>query len=161
MSDQPPVAGEDGAEVPPSWHHLPANRYNPHAWLVGSPTIGDGCWIGAFTVIDGSGGLTIGPGCDVSAGAQIYTHSTVGRVLREGAGAVDRAPTTIGAHVHVGAGAIILMGCTIGHHSVIGAGAVVPQFTEVPPWSVVVGVPATVHEGAARRLIGPPERDDS
>jgi acetyltransferase-like isoleucine patch superfamily enzyme len=136
----------------PEWHHLPPNDYNPHAWFVGEPVVGEGCWIGAFTVIDGSGGLTIGRGCDISAGAQIYTHSTVRRVLTEGEAEVDRAPTTVGDHVHVGAGAMILMGSTIGDHCVIGAGAVVPQFTTVPAWSVVVGVPGVVHEGAARRL---------
>jgi acetyltransferase-like isoleucine patch superfamily enzyme len=140
---------------PPSWHHLPVNPYNPHAWFVGEPQIGDGCWIGAFTVIDGSGGLTVGSGCDISAGAQLYTHSTVGRVLSDRAQGIDRAPTVVGDHVHIGAGAIVLMGCTIGHHSIVGAGAVVPQFTDVPPWSVVVGVPAKVHEGAARRLVSP------
>ena len=69
--------------IVPEWHHLPENPYNPHAWIVGEPAIGPGCWIGAFTVIDGSGGLTIGAGCDISAGAQIYTHSTVRRVLSE------------------------------------------------------------------------------
>lgn len=138
----------------PEWHHLPANAYNPHAWFVGEPEVGEGCWIGAFTVIDGSGGLRIGRGCDISAGAQIYTHSTVKRVLTEREADIDRAPTAIGDYVHVGAGAIVLMGCTIGDHCVIGAGTVVPQFTTVPPWSVVVGVPGVVHEGAARRLAG-------
>ena len=135
----------------PEWHHLPPNPYNPHAWVVGTPEIGEGCWIGAFTVVDGSGGLTIGRGCDISAGAQIYTHSTVARVLSERARDIERAPTVIGDHVHVGAGAVVLMGCTIGDHSVIGAGAVVREFTTVPPWSVVVGVPAVVKEGAAAR----------
>jgi acetyltransferase-like isoleucine patch superfamily enzyme len=135
----------------PEWHHLPANPYNPHAWVVGTPEIGEGCWIGAFTVVDGSGGLTIGRGCDISAGAQIYTHSTVARVVSERARDIERAPTVIGDHVHIGAGAVVLMGCTIGDHSVIGAGAVVREFTTVPPWSVVVGVPAVVKEGAAAR----------
>jgi len=140
----------------PEDRQLPPNPYNPHAWFVGEPVVGEGCWIGAFTVIDGSGGLTIGRGCDISAGAQIYTHSTVRRVLTERKDAVERAPTTVGDFVHVGAGAVILMGCTIGDHSVIGAGAVVPQFTNVPAWSVVTGVPAVVREGAARRLVDPP-----
>lgn len=138
---------------PPEWHHLPANPYNPHAWILGEPTIGSGCWIGAFTVIDGSGGLQIGTGCHISAGAQIYTHSTVGLVLAEGEVPVDRAPTVIGDHVHIGAGAVILMGCVIGHHSVIAAGAVLPQHTEVPDWSVARGVPAVIQPDAARRLI--------
>lgn len=135
----------------PEWHHLPPNPFNPHAWIIGEPRIGEGCWIGAFTVIDGSGVLSIGDGCDISAGAQIYTHSTVRRVVSERALSIERATTTIGNHVHVGAGAVILMGCTIGDHSVIAAGAVVAQHTVVPPWSVVAGVPATVREGAARR----------
>ena len=136
----------------PDWHHLPENPYNPHAWIVGEPEIGEGCWIGAFTVIDGSGGLSIGRGCDISAGAQVYSHSTVGRVVSERRLDVERAATTIGDFVHVGAGAVVLMGATIGDHSIIGAGAVVPQFATVPPWSVVVGVPGVVHEGAARRF---------
>lgn len=137
----------------PSWHHLPTNPYNPHAWFVGEPEIGANCWIGAFTVIDGSGGLMIGSGCDISAGAQIYTHSTVRRVLSGGAHPIERAPVVIGDCVHVGAGAIILMGCTVGDHSIVAAGAVLPQHTVVPPWSVVKGVPATVADGAARGLI--------
>jgi acetyltransferase-like isoleucine patch superfamily enzyme len=138
------------ASAPPPWHHLPANPYNPHAWLVGSPQIGEGTWIGAFTVIDGSGGLVIGAGCDISAGAQIYTHSTVRRCLTDGAAPVDRAPTTIGDHVHIGAGAVVLMGSTIGSYSVVAAGAVVRQGTVAPPGSLLRGVPAVVvPDGAA------------
>ncbi len=154
MSDEPGVG-------PPSWHHLPPNPYNPHAWFVGEPTIGEGCWIGAFTVLDGSGGLTIGKGCDISAGAQIYTHSTVRRVLSARRyNVVDRAPTTIGDHCHIGAGAVILMGCTIGNRCIIGAGAVVAQFTEVPDDAVVVGVPARILPDASLRFQDPrPEGD--
>ena len=140
----------------PEWHHLPDNPYNPHAWFVGDSSIGEGCWIGAFTVIDGSGGLSIGRGCDISAGAQIYSHSTVRRVVTAGDAEIERAATTIGDYVHVGAGAVILMGCSIGAHSVIGSGAVVPQFTSVPEWSVVIGVPGVIHEGAARRFAATP-----
>lgn len=133
-------------------HGLPPNPYNPHAWFVGEPEIGEGCWIGAFTLIDGSGGLRIGRGCDISAGAQIYTHSTVRRVVSQGSAPIERAPTRIGDFVHVGACAVILMGVTIGDHSVVAAGAVVTQNTVAPPWSVLVGVPAIVREDAARRF---------
>jgi acetyltransferase-like isoleucine patch superfamily enzyme len=79
-------------ELLPDWHHLPANPYNPHAWIIGQPAIGEGCWIGAFTIIDGSGGLVIGDGCEVSAGAQIYTHSTVARVISERKASIQRSP---------------------------------------------------------------------
>jgi acetyltransferase-like isoleucine patch superfamily enzyme len=144
-------AGETGDSIP-SWHHLPANAFNPHAWIVGAPTIGDGTWIGAFCVIDGSGGLLIGTGCDISAGAQIYTHSTVARAVSAGARPLERAATAIGDHVHVGAGAIVLMGCQIGSHCVVAAGAVVPAFTQAPDHSLLVGVPAKVVLDGARKF---------
>ncbi|WP_457208864.1 hypothetical protein, partial [Nocardioides sp. P5_C9_2] len=60
---------------------LPANPWNEHAWVVGEPDVGEGTWIGAFTVIDASGGLTIGAGCDISSGVQIYTHSSAKRCV--------------------------------------------------------------------------------
>lgn len=142
----------------PDWHHLPANPHNPHAWFVGEPEIGEGCWIGAFTVIDGSGGLRIGRGCDISAGAQIYSHSTVRRVISEREQPIERAATSIGDFVHVGAGAVILMGADIGDHCVVAAGAVVPQFMRVPPWSVVVGVPAVIKPDAARQHSARPDQ---
>ena len=129
-----PTVPHDGAA-------LPANPYNPHAWVVGEPEIGDGTWIGAFTVIDGSGGLTIGAGCDISSGAQIYTHSSVRRcVSGRSFPTVERAPVRIGDHVFVGAGAVVSMGVTIGERSVVAAGAVVTR--DVPPYTVVAGVPA-------------------
>jgi acetyltransferase-like isoleucine patch superfamily enzyme len=137
---------------PPVWHGLPSNRFNPHAWIVGEPDIGDDVWIGAFTVIDGSGGLSIGHGCDISAGAQIYSHSTVERCVSDRAREIARAATRIGRNVHIGANAVVLMGADIGDFSVIAAGAVVTEGTVAPPYSVLRGIPARVHEAAARKF---------
>jgi acetyltransferase-like isoleucine patch superfamily enzyme len=139
---------------------LPSNPYNEHAWIAGEPVIGEGTWIGAFTVLDGSGGLTIGDGCDISSGAQIYTHSSArrcvsGRTHRH----VDRAPTTIGDRVFVGANAVIQMGVTIGDEAVVAAGAVVTK--DVATRTIVAGVPArpvgtveTSSDGTHLRLAG-------
>tara|TARA_A100001037_G_scaffold292973_1_gene308981 strand:+ start:858 stop:1085 length:228 start_codon:yes stop_codon:yes gene_type:complete len=44
--------------------------------------------------------------------------------------------------VWVGANAVITQGVTVGHSSIVGAGAVVTR--DVPPYSVVGGVPAKV-----------------
>lgn len=120
---------------------LPDNPYNPHAWVIGAPDVGEGTWIGAFTLIDGSGGLKIGRGCDISSGVHIYTHSSArrcvsGRTYAE----VERAPVTIGDRVFIGANAVVNMGVTIGDEAVIGAGAVVTK--DVAPRTVVAGVPA-------------------
>jgi acetyltransferase-like isoleucine patch superfamily enzyme len=120
---------------------LPENPYNPHAWIIGEPVIGEGTWIGAFTVIDGSGGLEIGRGCDISSGVHIYTHSSArrcvsGREFSE----VERERVVIGDRVFIGANAVINMGVTIGDESVVGAGAVVTK--DVPARTVVAGVPA-------------------
>ena len=122
---------------------LPPNPYNPHAWVVGNPEIGDNVWIGAFTLIDGSGGLKIGEGVNVSSGAQIVSHSSARRTLTERTYPhVDRAPVEIGAHTFVGSNAVILMGSTIGHPSVVAAGAVVLEGSSFPPYSLIAGVPA-------------------
>jgi carbonic anhydrase/acetyltransferase-like protein (isoleucine patch superfamily) len=124
---------------------LPQNPYNPHCWIAGSPTIGEGTWIGAFTLIDGLGGLKIGKGCNISSGAQILSHSTVRRCLSEERyDKVDQKATEVGDNVFVGANAVVQMGAKIGDHCVIGAGAVVLEDTVIPPYSLVAGVPARV-----------------
>ncbi len=57
----------------------------------------------------------------------------------------------------VGMGAVLLNNVRIGSGSVVAAGAVLPEGTEVPPRSVVMGVPARivreVDERLARRIV--------
>jgi galactoside O-acetyltransferase len=49
-------------------------------------------------------------------------------------------PVRIGAWADIGTNAVILPGVTVGRGSIVGAGAVVNR--DVPPFSVVAGVPA-------------------
>ncbi len=122
---------------------LPPNPWNEHAWIVGDPVIGEGTWIGAFTVIDASGGVTIGVGCDISSGVHIYSHSTARRcVSGRRYPDIDKAPVVIGDRVYVGAGAIIQMGVTIGDEAIVAAGAVVTA--DVAARTMVAGIPARV-----------------
>lgn len=108
--------------------------------VIGDVTVGKDVWIGPFTLLDGSGGLNIGEGCDISAGVQIYSHDTVKQTLSEGKKEIEHKATSIGAYCHIGAGSIILKGVSIGHHSVIGAGCVVTK--SFPDHSIIAGVPA-------------------
>ena len=116
-----------------------SNAYE-HSFIYGKPKVGRNVWIGPLTLIDGTGGLEIGDGCDVSVGAQILTHSTHLRCVSERKRDVETKPVKIGKHTFIGSDAIILPGVTIGDHCVVGAGAVVTK--NVPPKTVVAGVPA-------------------
>jgi len=129
----------------PAAKPLPSNPYNPFAWIAGNPEIGEGTWIGAFTLIDGLGGLKIGRGCNISSGAQIISHSTARRcVTGRRYPNIDYKPTEVGDFVFVGANAVILMGAKVGDHSIIAAGAVVREDAVIPPYSLVAGVPARI-----------------
>jgi len=95
------------------------------------PKIGEGTWIGHFTVLDGSQGLTIGENCSIASGAHIYTHSTHERTARGGEKLVGSV--TLGDNVVVGANAVVLHGCTIHSNSIVKALELVKPFTEVKP----------------------------
>jgi carbonic anhydrase/acetyltransferase-like protein (isoleucine patch superfamily) len=56
---------------------------------------------------------------------------------------------TIGHHCLIGMGATILNNCTIGEESIIAAGTLIPEGTNIPPRSLVMGVP-----GKVRRELG-------
>ena len=134
-----------GEEVAPSMGADTRNRrdeYHPLAWFVGDPVIGEGTWIGPFALIDGSGGLSIGRACDISAGVHIYTHSSARRCVSDRQVPIERAQVRIGECTFLGANAVVLMGTTIGSHCIVGAGAVVTS--DIPDNSVAVGVPARV-----------------
>lgn len=120
---------------------------------------------GAFTVYAGSyirvvkGGRLIVEGGFINEGCQITCASrtvigkgcTIGRdvVIRDYDGhTIDlpgyeiSKPIHIGEHVWIGNRAMILKGVTVGDGAIIAAGALVT--TDVPPRTVVAGVPARV-----------------
>jgi len=125
-------------------------EYNDFCIIMGEPIIEKNVWIGYFTVIDGQGGLIIEEGVEISSGAKIMSHSTEWRCINERRiieGAINKAEISyksvkIEKFSFIGTNAVILKGVTIGHHSIIGAGSVVT--TDIPPYSIAVGVPAKV-----------------
>ncbi len=110
--------------------------------ILGDVSVGAHTWIGPNTILDGSGGLTIGDHCCISAGVQIYSHDTVRRTLTAGEAPIDYAPTRIGSRVYLGPSVTVARGVQIGDGSVIGAHSLVLH--DVPPNSKAFGVPCRV-----------------
>jgi UTP-glucose-1-phosphate uridylyltransferase/acetyltransferase-like isoleucine patch superfamily enzyme len=110
--------------------------------VMGNVQVGEGTWVGPFTVLDGQGGLIIGRYCSISAGAQLYSHDTVQWALTGGKAPEVRQPTRIEDCSYIGPMSIVGKGVTVGEHSVIGANSFVNQ--DVPPFSIAVGNPAQV-----------------
>lgn len=113
------------------------------ALVIGDVQVGRNTWIGPNTVLDGSGGLRIGDYCSISAGAQVYTHSSVEWSTSLGTAPVRRMPTTVGDGVYIGPGAIIQMGVSIGSRAVIGALTLVSA--DVPDGARCFGIPGRLH----------------
>jgi acetyltransferase-like isoleucine patch superfamily enzyme len=112
--------------------------------ILGDVSIGRETWVGPGCVLDGSGGLTIGDYCSISAGVQIYTHDTVDWSLSFGEIEPAREATMIGSGVYLGPNVVIQKGVRIGDRVVVGAMSLVN--TDVPSGSRAWGVPARIQE---------------
>jgi acetyltransferase-like isoleucine patch superfamily enzyme len=95
------------------------------SYIFGDVKVGKGTWIGPFTILDGTGGLTIGDNCSISAGVQIYSHDTVKWATSGGKMPYEYSPPHIGNNCYIGPNAIIVKGVTIGNGCIIGANSFV------------------------------------
>lgn len=84
------------------------------------------------------GGMILGA-LEIGDDVHIRQNTTFG-VARRGDGRWMKP--IIEDRVDIGAGAVIVGPIRVGHDSVIGANSVVSK--DVPPWSIAVGVPATI-----------------
>ena len=110
------------------------------ALVIGEVAVGENTWIGPQVVLDGSGGLSIGSYCSISAGVQIYSHDSIEWALSGGIADYKYAPTRIGSRCYIGPNSIIGKGVTIGDGSVVGAGSVV--LASLPAGCKAAGAPA-------------------
>lgn len=109
---------------------------------VGDVMIGDHTRIGLHNTIIGP--VSIGKHVNLAQGITVtaLNHNFKDSDKRIDEQGVSTNPVTIGNDIWIGANAVILPGVTIGDHSVVAAGAVVTK--DVPPHSLVAGVPAKV-----------------
>jgi len=117
---------------------LTTDSYSPESGI----EIGDGTWINRNTLIQGSGGVTIGKEVLFGPAAIVWSSghsfdSPSGPVLGQG---LTFAPVVIEDGAWIGGGAMILPGVRVGAGAVVGAGSVVTG--DVAPNVVVAGNPA-------------------
>lgn len=136
-----PGVGKSPRIPPSAWVH-------PAATVLGDVTLGDDVSVWPAAVIRGDrDAIRIGAETNVQDGAVL--HCDPGLPLEIGARVTvgHRAVLhgcTIEDGALIGIGAIVLNGARVGAGSLIAAGAVVAEGQEIPPDSLVVGVPAKV-----------------
>jgi carbonic anhydrase/acetyltransferase-like protein (isoleucine patch superfamily) len=120
----------------------------PNATVIGSVTMKENVsvWFGAVVRAD-KDDIIIGESSNVQDNAVIHTSKGfpvhIGNKVSIGHGAILHG-CRIRDRVLVGMGAIVLNGAVIGEDSILGAGTVVTEGADIPPGSLVLGVPGKV-----------------
>jgi acetyltransferase-like isoleucine patch superfamily enzyme len=110
------------------------------AIVFGNVIVGENTWIGPNTILDGTGNLTIGSNCSISAAVQIYTHDTVNWATSGGAAPYEYEPTSIGNNCYIAPNCIIAKGVTLGDGVIVGANSFVNKSFDAG--SKIAGNPA-------------------
>ena len=108
----------------------------------GHVTLGDDCFVGAYTILNGFGGIDIGNNALIAGHCHIVSgdHEYGDLSLPMNQQPITGKGIVIEDDVWLGAGAKILDGVRIGQGSIVSAGAVVNR--DVAPYSIVGGIPA-------------------
>jgi carbonic anhydrase/acetyltransferase-like protein (isoleucine patch superfamily) len=125
-------------------------RVSPQAFLAeGAMLIGNvrvdsnaSIWYNAVLRAD-RGEIAVGEYSSIQDCCVLHGPVRVGSHVTVGHGAILHG-ATVEDNCVIGMNAVVLDGAVVGHGSVIAAGAVVPQGMNIPPHSMVVGVPAKI-----------------
>lgn len=117
----------------------------PQTFLSGEVHIAEECSVWPMCVLRGDRvPITIGPRSNIQDGCIIHGDPgfpvTIGTRCTLGHGAIVHG-AVLEDEVMVGIGAVVLNGAVIGHGSVVGARALVTEGLQVPPGSLVLGIP--------------------
>jgi len=114
--------------------------------------LADNIWIGHYSLLDGTGGLSIGEGVQISSHTVIYTHSSQDAIRMMGKHYIKEEATKrlvyklkavkIGEYTFVGTSSIILPGAVIGKGCIIGAGSLVNGL--IPDYTIAQGNPIKI-----------------
>ena len=133
------LAGAEGISIG-DW-----NVFHNNMLLMGDNKmdIGHNCWFGQNTILDSSGGLTIGNGVRVGMYSQIWTHVASGELI-EGCTLFGTRETIINDDVWLVGSCVVSSGVTLGRKSIYLIGSNVTKSTEED--KVYAGNPAKIME---------------
>ena len=115
--------------------------------ILGEPTIGDETYIGLFSEINANKGeVIIGDNCDIASFVAINCADSHKKTIGLSDN-ISRSSIVIEDNVFIGSHSFIGGNTHIGHNSVIGAGTILINGGHIPPYSLVVGNPASVKKG--------------
>ena len=120
----------------------------PTAAVMGDVTIGADAsvWYGAVLRGD-MAPIVIGEKTNIQDGTIVHVDEEVPCTIGARVGVGHRVilhGCTVADECLIGMGSVLLNGVTIGTGSVIAAGAVIPEAMQVPPRSLVMGVPGRI-----------------
>ena len=126
----------------------PSSYIAKSAVIIGQVTIGKHCGVYPCAVIRGDENhIDIGDGSNVQDCCVIhcsYDHKvTIGKNVSIGHGAIVHGATIEDTCI-IGINATILNGATVGRGSIVGANALVTTDMQIPPQSLVLGVPGKI-----------------
>lgn len=132
--------------APGRWREVGGAFVAPGASVTGRVTLGPqvNVWYGV-TIRGDDAPIAIGARTNVQDGAVVHVDpgrpNVIGADVTIGHGAICHG-VSIGDRALIGMGAVLLGGSVVGEGAVIGAGALVKENDVVPPYTLMVGVPA-------------------
>jgi carbonic anhydrase/acetyltransferase-like protein (isoleucine patch superfamily) len=130
----------------PSIH--PSAFVAPTAAVMGDVTLGEDASVWYHAVLRGDmAPIVVGAQANIQDGTVVHVDEgvpcTIGRRVGVGHRVILHG-CTVADDCLIGMGSVLLNGVTVGTGSVVAAGAVVPESMQVPPLSLVIGVPGRI-----------------
>jgi acetyltransferase-like isoleucine patch superfamily enzyme len=119
--------------------------HNNCLFLIGSKfEIKNNCWIGQSTVLDGTGGLSLGNGVRIGMHSQVWSHAVSGELI-EGCKLFVKQETILCDDVWLVGSCLVSSGVTLGKRVIALLGSVInSDFNE---GTVISGNPAQIKKG--------------
>ncbi len=126
----------------------PSAYVHPSAVLIGDVVVGPGCYVGPCASLRGDfGRLVVGAGSNIQDGCIVHTFperdTAIGENGHVGHGAILHC-CTVGRDALIGMNAVVMDDAVVGEAAFVAACSFVKAGFQVPPRTLVAGIPAKV-----------------